>query len=73
MKLQYYPETDSLYIDLSPAPGADAVEVADGVVIDVDANGSIVGIDVDHAGTRVDLSSIETVALPAPKVKAGQG
>ena len=65
MKLHYYPETDSLYIEFREAPGADAVEVADGVVMDIDAGGNIVGFDIDHASERLDLASIETVALPA--------
>jgi len=39
MKLLYDPDTDSLYIDLNDRPGADAQEIADGVVLDVDATG----------------------------------
>ena len=39
MKLHYYPETDSLYIDVSDAVSADSREVAEGVVIDFDAEG----------------------------------
>jgi hypothetical protein len=39
MKLLYDPDTDSLYIDLNDRPGADAHEIADGVVLDLDATG----------------------------------
>jgi uncharacterized protein YuzE len=39
VKLHYYPETDSLYIELRANPGADVREVADGVVMDLDAAG----------------------------------
>jgi uncharacterized protein YuzE len=35
MRLIYYPETDSLYIELRDAPGAETREVADGVRIDL--------------------------------------
>ena len=49
MKLAYYPETDSLYVDLIDAPAVDSREVAPGVVVDFAADGSIVGIDLDRA------------------------
>ena len=64
MKLHYYPETDSLYISLSDAVGADAREIADGVVLDFDADGRLVGIDIDHASKVVDLSRLEAEELP---------
>ena len=68
MRFQYYPETDSLYIDLSEKPGVDAREVAPGVVLDFDADGRLVGIDIDHASQMVNLSRLEAEALPIGKV-----
>jgi uncharacterized protein YuzE len=65
MKLHYYPETDSLYIEMKSAPGIEAREIVDGLVVDLDANGDVVGFDIDHASRKFDLSKIETVALPA--------
>lgn len=64
MKFHYYRETDSLYIDLSAKVGVDSREVVPGVVLDFDAEGSLVGIDIDHASKRVDLSRLEAVELP---------
>ena len=64
MKLHYYPETDSLYIELKPAPGTSTREVADGLVVDLDEQGHVVGFDIDLASKRFDLSKLETVALP---------
>ena len=64
MKLHYYPETDSLYIDVSDAVSADSREVAEGVVIDFDAEGNIVGIDIDHASTKLNLRTLEADGLP---------
>ena len=69
MKLHYYPDTDSLYIDLNARPSSDSVEVADGVVVDFDAEGNIVGIDIEHASLKLDLSTLETEALPAVTVR----
>ena len=64
MKFKYYPDTDSLYIDLADRPGIDVIEAAPGVNLDFDAEGRIVGIDIDHASAVVDLSRVETVAFP---------
>jgi uncharacterized protein YuzE len=54
MKLNYYPETDSLYIDLSSKPSRESVEVSEGVVIDYDEDGRITGIDVDNATHKIN-------------------
>jgi uncharacterized protein YuzE len=70
MKLHYYPETDSLYIELKPEPGAETREVADGLVVDLDSKGEVVGFDIDQASTRLDLSTLETVALPLRTTRA---
>jgi uncharacterized protein YuzE len=64
MKLHYHPETDSLYIELKAAPGASTREVAEGLVVDLDEQGHVVGFDIDFASKRFDLSKVETVALP---------
>lgn len=64
MRLHYYPETDSLYIDLSEKPSTDSREIAPGVVLDFDGEGRLVGIDIDQASRIVDLSRLETNALP---------
>ena len=64
MKLHYYPETDSLYIELKSALGFEAREIVEGLVVDLDANGDVVGLDIGHASLKLDLSKIETVALP---------
>ena len=69
MKLHYYPETDSLYIELRPNPGAETREVAEGLNVDLDAGGEVVGFDIDNA-SRLDLSTLETIALPVKATRA---
>lgn len=64
MKLSYHSDTDSLYIHLVDRPGTEAREVAPGIVVDFDAGGKPVGIDIEHAENLLDLSSIETESLP---------
>jgi uncharacterized protein YuzE len=58
MKLNYYEETDSLYIDLSSKKSVDSKEVSEGVVLDYDGEGNIVGIDIDNASKKLDLKEI---------------
>ena len=70
MKLHYYPETDSLYIDLKSEPGAEVREVANGLNVDLNTAGEVVGFDIDHASQRLDLTTLETVALPLKTTRA---
>ena len=70
MKLHYYPETDSLYIELRSEPGAEVREIADGLNVDIDAAGNVVGFDIDQASQRLDLSTLETIALPIQMTRA---
>ena len=65
MRLKYYPDTDSLYIELSSKASADSQEISEGVVLDYDAAGNIVGIDIDNASRKVDLKEITLSKLPA--------
>ena len=65
MKISYYPDTDSLYIDLSEQPSVDSREISEGVVLDYDAQGRLVGIDIDHASKKVELKKLTLSKLPA--------
>ena len=64
MRLNYDPATDSLYIHLAERPSAASDEVAEGVVLDYDADGALVGIDVQHASRTADLDHLALSHLP---------
>jgi uncharacterized protein YuzE len=64
MKINYYPETDSLYIDLSSKTSADSQEVSPGIVLDYDSDGNLVGIDIDNASGKLDLKELILSKLP---------
>jgi uncharacterized protein YuzE len=64
MRLNYYPDTDSLYIDLSAKESAESREVSEGVVLDYDSAGNLVGIDIDNASQKLDLSELVTSHIP---------
>ena len=64
MKINYYPETDSLYIDLSEKSSVESKEISEGVVLDYDAQGNLVGIDIDNASNKVQLKELTLRRLP---------
>ena len=60
MKLNYYPETDSLYVEFKDGPGVEARELTDGL-----------NVDLDHASTRIDLGKLEIQSLPVHTYMVG--
>jgi uncharacterized protein YuzE len=64
MKLNYHPDTDSLYIDLSEQTSVESREISEGVVLDYDATGNLVGIDIDNASEKVELQKLTLSKLP---------
>lgn len=68
MRLNYYPDTDSLYIDLLERPGVESREISEGVILDYDAEGRLVGIDIDDASTKVDLGQLVLRQMPPVKL-----
>jgi uncharacterized protein YuzE len=65
VKLSYFPDTDSLYIDLSEEPSVESREISEGVVLDYNAAGQLVGIDIDEASKRVELEKLVLSRLPS--------
>lgn len=70
MRLNYDAATDSLYIHLAERPSVDSDEVADGVVLDYDAQGALVGIDVQHASKRADIRRLAVNHMPLDSLEA---
>jgi uncharacterized protein YuzE len=64
MKLKYYKDTDSLYIDLSENISSESREVSEGIVLDYDDKGNLVGIDIDNATSKVALEKLVISSLP---------
>jgi uncharacterized protein YuzE len=65
LKLNYYPDTDSLYIDFSEKPSVESLEVSEGVMLDYDASGNLVGIDIDNPSKKIELKELVLSKLPA--------
>ena len=64
MKINYYPDTDSLYIDLSSKTSSESIEISEGIVLDYDEHNNLVGIDIDNATRKLDLSELILTKLP---------
>ena len=64
MKVNYFPETDSLYIDLSERLSVESREISEGVVLDYDETGRLVGIDIDNASEKVQLQQFVVSKFP---------
>jgi uncharacterized protein YuzE len=54
MKVTYDPEVDALTIILSDVAVEESDEAKPGVILDYDANGNIVGLEILNASKRVD-------------------
>ena len=67
MKIAYYPDTDSMYIDLSTKKSSESVEVSSGIVLDYDSKGNLVGIDIDNASKKLDLEELVLSKIPVSK------
>ena len=64
MRVEYYKDTDSLYIDLSENQSSESKEISEGVVLDYDAAERLVGIDIDNASNKVALEKLTVSSLP---------
>ena len=71
MTLHHNPETDSLYVEFKAGWADETREVPDGLNVDLDADGSVVGFDINLASRRLDLSTLETGALPLRSTRDG--
>jgi uncharacterized protein YuzE len=71
MKLNYYVDTDSLYIDLLEHASTESREISDGVVLDYDERGVLVGIDIDQASQKVELTRLVLQGMPGEIEQTG--
>ncbi len=68
MKLTVDREADALYLDLDDAPAVESEEISPGVILDYNAEGKVVGIEMLHLSKRVAVKTLsrmefETVGL----------
>ena len=70
MKLSHDAETDMLYIDFEDRPSLESFELCDGIVVDLDADEHVVGIEIEDASRKVDIERLRAVLEPEPAARA---
>ena len=69
MRLGYDPETDSAYIKFEPQPSTESFELCDGIVIDLDADEHVVGIEIEWASKKFDVEEMRAALERAPAAR----
>ena len=64
MKIQYFPETDTLAISLTNKPVAATDAITDDFILDYDEQGKVVAITLDNCSQNVDDINLQALALP---------
>ncbi len=72
MNIAYFKETDSLYFEFSPEDASHSWEAQEGVVINLSADGRVIGIELEHASQKADLSLLRVGNFPG-EVHAVEG
>jgi uncharacterized protein YuzE len=64
MKVQYFPDTDTVLVTLNNKPVAETKDLDENTLLDLDSDGNLVSITIEHAKDRADISnfSFERVA-----------
>jgi uncharacterized protein YuzE len=68
MKIQYFPETDTLAIELTNNPIVSTDAITDDLILDYDCQGKVVAITIDNCSKNVDVVNLQTLDLPLLKV-----
>ncbi len=55
MKIKYFQDTDTLYIEFRPAEVAETKDLDENTLLDVDRDGNICGITIEHASERAEI------------------
>ena len=58
MKVRYFSDTDTAYIEFSTHTVAESRDINDNILIDLDKDGQLVGMTIEHADTQANLSEV---------------
>ncbi|MEM0910042.1 MAG: DUF2283 domain-containing protein [Pseudomonadota bacterium] len=65
MKMSYFDDTDTLYIEFKSTDIVETKDLDENTLLDVDANGDIVAITVEHASSRTDINQLTLSGIAA--------
>jgi uncharacterized protein YuzE len=63
MKITYDSEADALYISLRKASAADAVDIEEGVVADLDGEGHVISFEILDASKRLNKKELSELSI----------
>ncbi len=55
MKIKYFQDTDTLYIEFRRTEVAETKDLDENTLLDVDGDGNICGITIEHASERAEI------------------
>ncbi len=59
MKVTYFPETDTLYLEFRPGNATESRDLDENTILDLDASGNICGMTIEHAKERTDAPHVD--------------
>jgi uncharacterized protein YuzE len=64
VKIKYFQDTDTLYIEFKSTAVSESRDLDENTLLDIDADGNICGITLEHARDRADIRqfSFEQIA-----------
>lgn len=67
MKLQYFEDTDTLHIEFRSGDIVESRDLDENIVLDLDAQGSVCAITVEHASHRTELHRLNVEGIAVSK------
>ena len=65
MKIKYFQDTDTLYIEFRAAEVAETKDLDENTLLDLDSQGNICGITIEHAKERAEIPQFSFEQIPA--------
>ncbi len=65
MKVSYFEDTDTLYIEFRDSGIAESKDLNENTILDVDAKGNVCAITFEHASQRTDVSHLIVEGIAA--------
>ncbi|WP_022948122.1 DUF2283 domain-containing protein [Methylohalobius crimeensis] len=65
MKVQYFDDTDTLYIEFQVRKISETRDLDENTLLDLDSEGNVCAITFEHASKRTDVSSLHVEGIAA--------
>jgi uncharacterized protein YuzE len=65
MKIQYFEDTDTLYIEFRDREIVESRDLDENTILDLDAEGNVLAITVEHASARTDIHRLTVEGVAA--------